>query len=321
MSEMELFEGYITDVHGIRVGHAQNMAARTGVTVVLCGRDGAIGGVDVRGAAPGTRETDLLKPGNLVEQVHAVVLSGGSAFGLDSATGVMRFLEKAGVGLDMGVCHVPIVPAAVLYDLAVGDSSIRPDAAMGAAACAQAGKGGAQGRVGAGTGATVGKLVPGGTPQNGGLGSASITLSCGVTVGALAAVNAVGDIYHPHTGKLLACAAMEDGTRVTAESLLFGHVPAAPQKRIPQPGQNTTISVIATDAKLTKEQANRLALVAHDGYARTIRPVHTQMDGDTVFALATGRVEADVNFIQLCAAAAEVMARAIYNGVLAGNSL
>ena len=317
---MELFEGSITDVHGIRVGHAQNRAARTGVTVVLLSRDGAVGGVDVRGAAPGTRETELLKPGNLVEKVNAVVLAGGSAFGLDSAGGVMRYLEQNGVGIDMGVCRVPIVPAAVIYDLSVGDPKVRPDAAMGIAACERAGKETAQGQVGAGTGATVGKLVPGGIPQNGGLGSAAITLPSGVTVGAIAVVNAVGDIYHPHTGRLLACATMEDGTSMPAESLLYGHVPAPKPRRIPEPGQNTTIAVIATDAALTKEQANRLASVAHDGLARAIRPVHTQMDGDTVFALATGRVEADVNFIQLCALASEVMARAIVNGVLAGNT-
>ena len=325
MSEMELmqlFEGSITDVHGIKVGHAQNRAARTGVTVVLCGHDGAVGGVDVRGAAPGTRETDLLRPGNLVERAHAVVLSGGSAFGLDSAGGVMRYLERKDIGIDMGVCRVPIVPAAVIYDLAVGDPKVRPDAAMGFSACEHAAKETPQGQVGAGMGATVGKLVPGGIPQNGGVGSASITLPCGVTVGAIAVVNAAGDIYHPHTGRLVACAMMEDGTRVPAESLLYGHVPAVKQKRIqePTPGQNTTIAVIATDAVLSKEQANRLATVAHDGLARTIRPVHTQMDGDTVFALATGRVDADVNFIQLCALASEVMARAILNGVLAGNT-
>ncbi len=320
MSDMELYEGSITDVHGIKVGHAQNRQARTGVTVVLASRDGAVGGVDVRGAAPGTRETDLLSPGNLVEKANAVVLSGGSAFGLDSAGGVMKYLEQNGVGIDMGVCRVPIVPAAVIYDLGVGDAKIRPDAAMGMAACEHAGKGSAQGQVGAGTGATVGKLVPGGIPQNGGLGTASITLPNGVTVGAIAVVNAAGDIYHPHTGKLIACAVMEDGTRVPVENLIYGHVPAAKLRRIEQPGQNTTIAVIATDAVLTKEQANRLATVAHDGLARAIRPVHTQMDGDTVFALATGRVEVDVNFIQLCALASEVMARAIVNGVLAGNT-
>ncbi len=320
MPDMELFEGSVTDVHGIRVGHAQNRKARTGVTVVLCSRDGAVGGVDVRGAAPGTRETDLLKPGNLVEKVNAVVLSGGSAFGLDSAGGVMKYLEQNGVGIDMGVCRVPIVPAAVIFDLGVGDPKVRPDAAMGISACERAGKEMAQGLVGAGTGATVGKLVPGGLPQNGGLGTASITLPSGVTVGALAVVNAVGDIYHPHTGRLIACAVLEDGTRVPAESLLQGHVPASKPRRIPEPGQNTTLVVVATDAALSKEQANRLATVAHDGLARAIRPVHTQMDGDTVFALATGRVEGDVNFIQLCALASEVTARAIVNGVLAGNT-
>ncbi len=321
MFDMELFEGSITEVHGIKVGHAQNRQARTGVTVVLTSRDGAVGGVDVRGAAPGTRETDLLSPGNLVEKANAVVLSGGSAFGLDSAGGVMKYLEQNGVGIDMGVCRVPIVPAAVIYDLGVGDPKVRPDAAMGFSACEHAAKDTAQGQVGAGTGATVGKLVPGGIPQNGGLGTASITLPNGVTVGAVAVVNAAGDIYHPHTGKLIACAVMEDGTKVPVENLMYGHVPAMKPKRIEQPGQNTTIVVVATDAVLTKEQANRLATVAHDGLARAIRPVHTQMDGDTVFALATGRVEADMNFIQLCALAAEVTARAIVNGVLAGNTL
>lgn len=316
---MTLFNGCITDVHGIKVGNAQNLAARTGVTVVLCPRDGAIAGADVRGAAPGTRETDLLRPGNLVEKAHAVVLSGGSAFGLDSASGVMKVLEQAGVGLDMGVAHVPIVPAAVLYDLGVGDPGVRPDAAMGSAACLQATKETPQGRVGAGTGATVGKLVPGATPCNGGLGSASITLPGGITIGAVAAVNAVGDVYHPHTGELVACGSLEDGSPMPAENLLYGHVPGQKPKLIPRPGQNTTIAVVATDAALTKEQANRLAAVAHDGFARTLRPVHTQMDGDTIFALATGRVEGDVNFVQLCAAAAEVMARAVFNGVVAGN--
>lgn len=319
MSKNTLFDGCITNVHGIRVGNEQDLTARTGVTVVAIRGDGAMGGVDVRGAAPGTRETDLLKPGNLVEKVHAVVLSGGSAFGLAAATGVMDYLEKNGVGLDMGVCRVPIVPAAVLYDLGVGDPAIRPDAKMGMKAVKKAAKQTSQGRIGAGTGATVGKLVPGAIPQNGGLGSASITLPCGITVGAIVAVNAVGDIYHPHTGELVACGQMPDGTPVPAENLLFGQPPVAATTKKLRPGENTTIGVIATDAVLTKEQCNRLATVTHDGYARAIRPVHTQMDGDTIFALATGRVDADVNFIQLCAAASEVMARAIYNGVKAGN--
>lgn len=317
----KLFEGNIGNVHGIRVGNEENQQARTGVTVVLVRGEGAVGGVDVRGAAPGTRETDLLRPGNLVEKVNAVVLSGGSAFGLASANGVMRFLEKANVGIDMGALRVPIVPAAVLFDLNVGDPHVRPDDKMGYAACQKAQKGTAQGRVGAGCGATVAKLVPGAAPGCGGLGTASITLPSGVTIGALAAVNAIGDIYHPHTGKLLLAGTMEDGTTVEASGLMFGQPPAKTSIKNLIPGQNTTIAVIATDAVLTKEQANRLATVSHDGFARVIRPVHTQMDGDTVFALATGRIDADVNFVTLCAAAAEVMARAIFNGVLAGNTI
>ena len=310
------FPGDITKVHGIRVGQAQNAEALTGVTVVLAPAQGATGGVSVRGAAPGTRETDLLKPGNLVENAHAIVLAGGSAYGLAAADGVMKYLEQMGVGLEMAGQRVPIVPAAVLYDLGVGDGSVRPDAAMGYSACMAAGKGMVQGRSGAGMGATVGKLVVGAQPQTSGVGSASVTLPEGVTVGAVAAVNAVGDVYHPVTGECIACARMENGTRVPAEGLLMGQAAAQEMLRIPAPGSNTTIGVVAVDCKLTKEQCARLADLAHDGLARTIRPVHTQMDGDTVFSLATGRVSSDVNFIKLCAAASEVMARAIANAIL-----
>ena len=313
-----MFEGSITDVHGIRVGQAENRTARTGVTVVLCGRDGAVIGADVRGAAPGTREIALTASENSVERANAVMLAGGSAFGLDAAGGVMRFLEEAGVGVDTGVCKVPIVPAAVLFDLGVGDSRVRPDAAMGYEACRNAAKHVEQGAFGAGTGATVAKLVPGALPMPGGTGSASITLACGVTVGALACVNAVGDVYEPHTGKVLACGHLADGTPVPCESLLYGAQPVAELLKFPKP-THTTIAVIATDAVLTKPQVNRLATCAHDGFARAIRPVHTQMDGDTAFALATGRVDVDVNMVQLCAAAAEVMARAIANAVTSGG--
>lgn len=313
------FSGAITEVHGIRVGQAEDRKGKTGVTVVLCSREGAVLGVDVRGAAPGTRETDLGRPGNAVECANAVVLSGGSAFGLDSATGVMEFLEQNDVGFDTGVCRVPIVPAAVLFDLAVGSAHVRPDAAMGREACQNAAKHVEQGAYGAGTGATVGKLVPGSTPSAGGVGTASITLACGVTVGAIAAVNACGDIYDPHTGKLLACGHLADGTPIPSENLLFGAAPAPELLKFPKPGQNTTIAVVATDAVLDKAQANRLATCAHDGLARCIRPVHTQMDGDTIFALATGRVDAEVNFVQLCAAAAEATARAVYNAVQMGR--
>ncbi len=314
-----LFDGGITNVHGIKVGHESDFEGLTGVTVILCEKGGAVGGVDVRGAAPGTRETDLLHPGNLVERVDAVVLSGGSAFGLDSATGVMQILEKAGVGHQTAFGRVPIVPAAVLYDLGVGNPKSRPDAAMGAKACLNATKDIVQGSVGAGTGATVCKLVPDTLSFKGGIGTASITLANGITVGAIAAVNAVGDIYHPYNGELIAAAIGEDGKKKPVEDLLFGS-PAGPQiKRIMEGGMNTTIGVIATDAWLTKEQANRLATVAHNGYARAIRPVHTPMDGDAIFALSTRRIDQDVNFIQLSLAATEAMARAVYNGVVAGN--
>ena len=319
MIKKERFSGSITDVHGIRVGQVEDIKARTGVTVVRAGHEGAVLGVDVRGAAPGTRETDLAKPGNLVKRANAVVLSGGSAFGLVAADGVMQYLESVDVGLDMGVCKVPIVPAAVLYDLGVGSAKIRPTAEMGAEACMIASKEVIEGKHGAGCGATVGKIVPGTIPATGGVGTASIKLHNGVTIGAIAAVNAVGDIYHPSTGELIACGTLSDGTPVKAIDLLYGKPPIPNAPRFMKPGQNTTIAVIATDAILNKEEANRLATVAHDGFARTIKPVHTQMDGDTCFALATGRVDADTNFMMICMAAAEVMARAIYNAVIAGG--
>jgi len=309
------FEGSITKVHGIRVGQAQNREAKTGVSVILAGHDGATVGVDVRGAAPGTRETDLCQPENMVEKANAVVLSGGSAFGLAAANGVMEFLEAHNVGVDMGMCHVPIVPGAVIFDLGVGDAHVRPDAAMGKAACKAASKEVKQGAHGAGTGATVGKMVPGVTPMQGGVGTASITLACGVTVGAIVVVNACGDVYDIRDGKPIGYGRMPDGTPVLCENLLYGAVPSPEMPKIA--GKNTTIGVVATDAVLTKSQAKRMATCAHDGLARTIRPVHTQMDGDTVFALGTGRVDADVNQIQLCAAAAEVMARAVVNALTA----
>lgn len=315
-----VFEGSITDVHGIRVGQAENSAARTGVTVVLAGHDGAVIGADVRGAAPGTRETDLCAPENTVEKANAVVLAGGSAFGLAAATGVMEFLEQHDVGVDMGVCHVPIVPSAVIFDLGVGDARVRPDAEMGFSACRAASKEVEQGAHGAGTGATVGKLVPGAVPMQSGVGTASIRLACGVTVGAIAVVNACGDVYDIRDGKPIGFGRLQDGTPILCESLLYGAAPASGAPRIPHTtGRNTTIAVVATDAALTKAQAKRLATCAHDGLARAIRPVHTQMDGDTVFAMGTGRVDADVNQIQLCAAAAEVMARAVVNAVRLGR--
>ena len=306
-----VYEGKITDVQGILVGQAQNAQALTGVTVVLAGRDGATVAADVRGAAPGTRETDLCQPENTVEKAHAVVLSGGSAFGLASASGVMEYLEKQEIGVDMGVCHVPIVPAAVVFDLLVGDGQVRPDAAMGMAACENASSEIVQGAAGAGTGATVGKMIPGIIPARGGVGTASMQLPGGVTVGAIAVVNACGDVYDLN-GQLIGAGHLPDGTVVPVESVLCGALPTGKE------GQNTTIGVIATDAALTKAQAKRLATCAHDGLARTIRPVHTPMDGDTIFALATGKAQEDANLFQLCAVAAEVMARAVVNAVTTG---
>lgn len=313
-----LFQGAITDVHGIRVGQTQDERALTGVTVVLCGGEGAVVGADVRGAASGTREVILTRSEALIEKCNAVVLTGGSAYGLDAAGGVMRFLEEADIGYMADSFCVPIVPAAVLFDLMIGDGRVRPDANMGYEACKNARKSVQQGGYGAGTGATIGKFVPGATPVFGGTGTASITLPDGVTVGAIACVNAGGDVYHPHSGKVLACGHLSDGKPVTSEGLLFGTAAAAERLKIPQ-GSNTTLVAVATDAILSKPQANRVATCAHDGLARAIRPVHTQMDGDTVFALATGRVNTDVNMIQLCAAAAEVAARAIANAAYLGS--
>lgn len=316
----KLFEGSITKVHGIRVGQAEDAEAKTGVTVVLAGRDGAVISADVRGAAPGTREVALCEPENTVERANAVVLAGGSAYGLAAATGVMDFLERADVGVDMGVCKVPIVPAAVLFDLGNGDAHVRPDAGMGARACGNAGKALKQGSYGAGAGATVGKLVVSAEPMQSGVGTASITLPNGVTVGAIAAVNACGDVYDTRTGKPIGYGTI-DGKPALCEGMLFGSSPMSEMLKIPLvTGQNTTIAVVATDATLTKPQAKRLATCAHDGIARAIRPVHTQLDGDTVFAMATCRVDADVNQVQLCAAAAEVLARAIVNAVLASQA-
>ena len=296
--------GGITDIPGIQVGHWTNEEAKTGCTVVLC-PEGAVAGVDVRGAAPGTRETDLLRGYNLVERVHAVMLCGGSAYGLDAASGAMQYLEEHGIGVDVGVGVVPIVPAAVLFDLSVGSSKIRPGKSEGYAACAAAGKDAPlQGRIGAGTGATVGKALGMQYAVPGGIGSSCIELWNGVRIAALAAVNAVGDIYDHHTGMLLA-AANVDGKAASCMEHLQGITPMFA-------GSNTTLGILATNARIDREQANKLASVAHDGFALAIRPVHTSMDGDTIFALSTAQVE-EFPFAMLLGAAAEAMALAIQN--------
>ena len=305
------FEGSITDIKPLLVGQAQDEEAQTGVTVILCGKNGAAMGVDVRGASPGTRETDLCLPENSAQCAHAVMLSGGSAFGLNAAAGIMDVLEKEGIGADVGVTRVPIVPAAVIFDLAAGRSDVRPDADMAREAVRNAGKEVLQGAYGAGCGATVGKLVYGSIPARGGVGTASMRLADGCTVAAIVVVNAGGDVFHPHTGERLACGHMSNGEAVSVEQNLFGEIPDLLRFM----GLNTTIGVVATDAPLSKAECKRIATCGHDGLARTIRPVHTTMDGDTLFALATGTRAGQYSFVALCAAAAEVTARAVANAV------
>jgi len=303
----EEYPGSVCDVEGIRVGQESDQAGRTGVTVVLC-EEGGIVGACVRGAAPVTRETDLARPENTVQRMHAVCLCGGSAYGLDAAGGIMRALEEKGVGFDAGVGVVPIVGAAVLFDLSVGDPKARPDAAMGYRAAQNACCQVEQGQVGAGTGATCGKMLPGAIPHRGGIGTASIRLPSGAIVGAIVAVNALGDIYDPETGRLLAGGTLGGGMVGAVDALLAS---GRPRNAF---GQNTTIGVLATNAKLDKAGANRLASVAHDGLALAIRPAHTVMDGDTLFALATGRVEENPALLQ--AAAVRAVYRAVINAVL-----
>lgn len=295
----------LTDVAGLAVGHHTLADAPTGCTVVLC-PDGAVAGVDVRGAAPGTRETDVLAPANTVDRVHALLLSGGSAFGLDAAGGVMRWLEDRGHGFEVGPARVPVVPAAVIFDLWHRPAR-RPDAAAGHAACeAAAATPCAQGSVGAGAGATVGKLFGIERAMKGGLGCASLRVG-GITVAALVVVNALGDVVDA-AGRPIAGARTADGAALlgTVASLLGG-VPDA----LPPAGSATTIGVVATDAALGKPEATRLATVGHDGLAQRIRPVHTLFDGDTLFALATGRAGRPPSMAVLHAMAAEAVARAV----------
>lgn len=314
---VRLVEG-ITAISGIRVGHYTSPRRPTGCTVVLC-EDGAVAGVDVRGAAPGTRETDLLDPINLVDRVHAVVLAGGSAFGLDAVSGVVRYLEERGKGFETPGGRVPIVPAAVLYDLELGDGRIRPDAASGYAACRDALAGSVPvGNVGAGAGATVGKLFGQSRAMKGGLGTAVIRMADGLIVGAIMAVNAVGDVIDPVNGRLIA------GTRTPDGKSLLGAMAAIRRgERLPAllGGTATTIGVVAVNARLDKVGARRVAMMAHDGLARTINPVHTQYDGDTLFALATGSHPGVANLTLLGALAAEAVAQAVVSAVRAAGGL
>lgn len=290
----------ITDIPGIKIGHAQNIDAGTGCSVIIC-EDGAVGGVDVRGGAPGTRETDLLNPVNLVDRVHGIVLSGGSAFGLDAASGVMKYLEEKNIGFDVGVTKVPIVSSAVLFDLAVGDYKIRPDKKMGYEACINAEKNNnLQGNVGAGTGATVGKVLGMEYAMKGGLGTSCFKAG-DLMVGAIIAVNCFGDVIDPCSGNIIAGALNRDRkTFADTERIMISQYD---NKKNPFSG-NTTIGVVITNGILTKAQANKVASMAHNGYGRTMRPAHSMVDGDTIFTMSTSSVEADINVVGLLAAKA-----------------
>ncbi len=309
----------ITDVPGIAVGHRTDAANGTGCTAVLC-EAGAVGGVDVRGSSPGTRETDLLRPTNRITHVHGVLLSGGSAFGLDAAGGVVRYLEECGAGYATSAGVVPIVPAAIVFDLGVVTASARPGPANGYAAARAATAGAvAEGSVGAGTGATVAKLRGPERAVKGGLGTWALDLGGGLVVGALMVVNAVGGVHDPDTGELVAGARNAGGGGMTGWREWLGA--SNGDAGGPPAGENTTIGVVATNAALTKEQANKLAAVAHDGIALAVRPAHTMSDGDTMFALATETHDGPADFDRVCAAATAAVGTAIVRGVRQASGL
>ena len=316
----------ITDVPGLQVGHAHDLRAQTGCTVILP-EGGAVGGVDQRGGAPGTRETDALQTLHLVENVHGVLLSGGSAFGLEAAGGVMRYLEERQVGFNAGVARVPIVPAAILFDLGLGRADVRPDAEMGYQACLNASSDPPQeGNVGAGAGATIGKILGMGQAMKSGIGSASLHLGRGMVVGAIAAVNAFGDIVDPGSGEIVAGArSLQRGPLRIGEPGYFADTMAVMRTLVGRTilnfamREHTVIAVVASNARLNKEQTNKVAQMAQDGIARAVRPAHTMLDGDTVFALSTGKVKADVNIVG--AFGADVLAQAILRAVRSARSV
>jgi L-aminopeptidase/D-esterase-like protein len=316
----------VTQVPGIKVGHATNSEALTGCTVILC-QDGAIGGIEQRGGAPGTRETDLLRPLHSVEKIHAVLLSGGSAFGLDAASGVMKYLEEKNIGFNMGVARVPIVPAAILFDLGIGDPTIRPDANMGYEACKNASsETPEEGNVGAGTGCTVGKILGLGQSMKSGIGTASMEIGAGIILGAIVAVNSFGDVIDPKSGSIIAGArASKDGPAKLGSSGYFANTLTFMRSMVGRSllnfasRSNTVIGVVASNARLDKSQTNKVAQMAHNGLARTIQPAHTMFDGDTIFALSTGRKKADVNIVG--AFASELMAEAVLRAVMASQSV
>jgi len=310
--------GGLTDVRGLRVGHWSDHDAGTGCTVILCPPEGAVAGVDVRGGAPGGRELDVLRPENTVERIHAILLGGGSAFGLAAADGVMHWLEEHGVGYDVGIARVPIVPAAILFDLPVVRADVRPGPEAGYAACAAANDGPVeQGNVGAGVGASVGKARGLAYACKGGLGSASICLSNGLVVAALAVVNAFGNISDPRSGRVLAGAREIDAAGCCtgfADPVALLAAGEGPQFAT----ANTTLAVVATNGRLSKAAITKVAQQAQTGLARAIRPVHTTIDGDTVFALSCGEIDTHTDIVG--ALAADMLAQAIVNGILAAQS-
>jgi L-aminopeptidase/D-esterase-like protein len=310
--------GSITDVQGVKVGHFTESRRPTGCTVLLFEK-GATAGVDVRGGSPGTRDTELLNPVNTVQQVQAIFLAGGSAFGLDVASGVMRYLEEHRLGYAMGDVIVPIAPGAILYDLEIGDAKIRPTAESGYKACqAATTERVAEGNVGAGAGATIGKMFGPKQAMKSGLGSASVHVgNTGIVVAAIVAVNAVGDVLDPKTGQIIAGARKPDGSGFmdSMARIRDGYSVRA------DAATNTTIGVVATNVALDKAQATKVAQMAHDGLARTIYPVHTPSDGDTIFAVATGATAARANPGAIGALAADVMARAVLRAVMHASGI
>lgn len=305
----------LTDIPGIRVGHVSDYHAITGCTAILC-EQGAVCGADLRGSATGTQEIDTLRPGHVTDRIHAITLAGGSAFGLEAAAGVRRYLSAKKIGFAFGGQYVPVVPAAILFDLGIGRSDVHPDAAMGeAAAKAASDDPVAEGSVGAGTGATIGKLFGRDRAMKGGLGSFTVTLPGGVLVSALVAVNALGDVRDSATGKIMA------GARTAADSRDFADSERAMLAGLQIGGarSNTTLAVVATNAALDKVQATKLAQLAGLGMARTIYPVNTMVDGDTVFALSIGTLRADIN--NLGVAGAHALSQAILRAVRAAKTL
>lgn len=307
-----LYSGYITDVEGIKVGHYEDLENLTGCSVIIC-EEGATGGIDVRGSAPGTRETDLFQDKKTVDKIHSVVLSGGSAFGLDASGGVMKYLEEKNVGFDTGIIKVPIVSSAVIFDLGLGNPHIRPDFNMGYLASKNSNnKDYSQGNVGAGAGASVGKILGKKFSMKSGLGSASVILG-DLVVSAMVVVNAVGDVYNLKGKKIAGVYDYENSKFLDSiEIMKSGYINTLK-------GVNTTIGVVATNAILTKGQSNKVAEMAHNALAKRIMPVHTTFDGDTVFSLSTNKVEADVNLVGTLGI--EAMEKAIVNSILSSKGV